>query len=61
MLIGARALLPIAACGPVRVRICIRGPGARLLPELWVPIGVCGRVRVRICLRSSGARLVAEP
>ena len=59
--IGAGALVPIAACGRVRVRICLRDTSARLVPELWMLIGVCGRVRVRICLRSPGARLVAEP
>ena len=35
MRIGARALVRIAACGRVRVRICFRSAGARLLPEPW--------------------------
>ena len=69
MRIGARALVPIAPCGPVRARICLRGAGARLVPEPQLLIGdralvliaACGPVRVRICFRGPGARLVLEP
>ena len=38
MLIGARALVPIGACGRVRVRICLRSSGARLVLEPWCPL-----------------------
>ena len=35
MLTGARAWLPIGAYGRARVRICLRGSGARLVREPW--------------------------